>query len=72
MTLGCTDVCGTATLEQQKILVEISLSIAFGTNRAASNRKHPVNVARRSKCGDNFKRASRLRCAFRIAPRGSR
>jgi hypothetical protein len=72
MTLGCTLVCGTATLEDEKILSNNLISIGFGMNRAVAIRRQRKGVSRVAEIIDNFNPDSVLRCAFRKRAGGSR
>jgi hypothetical protein len=72
MTLGCTDVWGTATLEAEKILTTISISIGVGMNRTAAKREQPNDASSVRKRIVNFNPDSALQCAFRKHASGSR
>jgi hypothetical protein len=72
MALGCTDVCGTATLEAEKILTKISISIGFDMNRTAAKREHLNGASPLEKRIVNFNPESVLRCAFREHASGAR
>jgi hypothetical protein len=72
MALGCTDVCGTATLEAEKILAKISISIGFGTSRTEAKREWLHQHSSLAKRVVNFNPDSVLRCAFREHAGGAR
>jgi hypothetical protein len=65
MTLGCTDVCGTATLEAEKILVENAILFGFEKKSAALIRAQRNAVLQLRESLANFNSDSVLRCAFR-------
>jgi hypothetical protein len=64
MVLGCTDVCGTATLEGEKILSEIWLFVGFGMDIAPWKREQLKTLARSCDRDNNLNRDSVLRCGF--------
>src|SRR5579863_2792603 len=70
MVLGCTDVCGTATLEGEKILSGIIFPSGHRATVAASERAQLKRDGRPINCGSNFNHDSGLRCAFRAPASG--
>jgi hypothetical protein len=71
MTLGCTDACGTATLEGEKILRKVLFSLGPAICSNAEKEEQEFAAMSNEGCY-NSNRHSALRCAFRVRESASR